>query len=59
MSADMRDVHAGADIVGDGDWASELSLIIERVACCYKVLADGRRQIRAFLIPGDICDLRS
>jgi CRP-like cAMP-binding protein len=59
MPADMRDVHGGADIVADGDWPSELSLIIEGFACRYKVLADGRRQIMAFLIPGDICDLRA
>jgi CRP-like cAMP-binding protein len=27
------------------------------LACRYRILGDGRRQITSFLIPGDICDL--
>jgi CRP-like cAMP-binding protein len=59
MPAHQRQVKAGRDIVGDGAWPNELSLITEGFACRYKVLADGRRQIMALLIPGDICDLRA
>src|SRR5262245_37060196 len=52
-------VQARRDIVVDGDWPAELSLITEGFAFRYKLLADGRRQIMAVLIPGDIRDLRS
>lgn len=30
---------------------------MEGFACRYKLLPDGRRQIMAFLVPGDFCDL--
>ncbi|GLS71687.1 hypothetical protein GCM10007890_37000 [Methylobacterium tardum] len=30
---------------------------MEGVACRYKILPNGRRQIMAFLVPGDFCDL--
>jgi CRP-like cAMP-binding protein len=29
----------------------------EGIACRYRLLPDGRRQIMTFLIPGDLCDL--
>jgi CRP-like cAMP-binding protein len=57
--ARVRDVQARTDIVADGHWPEELSLITEGFACRYKLLGEGRRQIMAFLIPGDICDLRA
>ena len=55
----MRDVQARTDIVADGHWPDELSLITEGFACRYKLVGEGQRQIMAFLIPGDICDLRA
>jgi CRP-like cAMP-binding protein len=59
MPARHRHVRARSDIVSEGDRLTELSLITEGFACRYKILANGRRQILAFLIPGDICDLRA
>jgi CRP-like cAMP-binding protein len=59
MPAQVRDVQARTDIVADGSWPDKLSLITEGFACRYKQLSDRRRQIMAFLIPGDICDLRA
>jgi len=59
IPARRRQVGARKDIVSEGDWPTELSVITEGFACRYKTLADGRRQIMAFLIPGDICDLRA
>jgi CRP-like cAMP-binding protein len=59
MPAHQRQVRAGRDIVADGDRPDELSLITEGFAFRYKMLANGRRQIMALLIPGDVCDLRS
>ena len=55
----MRQVGARQDIVPDGGQPTDISLISEGFACRYKLLSDGRRQITAFLIPGDICDLRA
>ena len=61
MRAPLRVRHVGArqDIVSDGSQPADISLICEGFACRYKLLGDGRRQITAFLIPGDICDLRA
>src|SRR5262245_55022251 len=53
----MMDRHE--DIVSEGDWHEHVSLISEGFACRYKLLKSGQRQIIAFLIPGDLCDLRS
>src|SRR5262249_29490514 len=47
------------DVVSDRARPSVVHLIVEGFACRYKLLPDGRRQIMAFLIPGDFCDLRS
>jgi CRP-like cAMP-binding protein len=59
MPAEVRNVRARTDIVADGEWPVELSLITEGFVCRYKLLSGGQRQIMAFLIPGDICDLRA
>jgi CRP-like cAMP-binding protein len=55
----FRQIGARSDIVSEGDSPTELSLISKGLACRYKLFGDGRRQITAFLIPGDICDLRA
>jgi CRP-like cAMP-binding protein len=55
----IRLVGLRQDIVSDGSQPTDISLISDGFACRYKVLDDGRRQILAFLIPGDICDLRA
>ena len=55
----IRHVPARGDIISDGGSSDALSLITEGFACRYKLLDDGRRQILAFLVPGDFCDLRS
>ncbi len=34
-----------------------LFLVIEGFACRYRLLPDGRRQITAFMLPGDLCDI--
>ena len=48
---------ARADLIREGDDPSDVHLILEGFACRYKILADGRRQIVAYLLPGDFCDL--
>lgn len=46
-----------ADLVRDGERPPSLFVISSGLACRYKVLEDGRRQIISFLVPGDLCDL--
>jgi CRP-like cAMP-binding protein len=53
------EVRAARDIVADGTVATQCSVVLSGFACRYKVLPDGGRQISAFLIPGDICDLQN
>ena len=42
-----------------GEPTDGVKIILQGLACRYKVLPDGRRQIVAYLIPGDICDVRA
>src|SRR5215469_10303237 len=53
----VRAVAGRSDVVAEGDCPTDISLLSEGFACRYKLLGDG--QITAFLIPGDICDLRA
>jgi CRP-like cAMP-binding protein len=36
-----------------------LHVVLDGLACRYKILQDGRRQILAFLVPGDPCDFHA
>jgi CRP-like cAMP-binding protein len=57
-SLKLRHLSPKEDIVHEGDKPKQINLILEGWACRYKVLEDGRRQILAFLVPGDLCDVR-
>ncbi len=52
-------IREDQDIVREGDRPSRSCLILSGFACAYKVTAQGKRQIVAFNIPGDIPDLQS
>jgi CRP-like cAMP-binding protein len=54
----QRQLGPREDIVHEGDRPKHVNLLLESYACRYKTLEDGRRQIVAFLIPGDMCDMR-
>jgi CRP-like cAMP-binding protein len=54
----VRLLRPREDIIHEGDRPKWVNLILEGWACRYKALEDGRRQITAFLVPGDLCDLR-
>jgi CRP-like cAMP-binding protein len=47
------------DIVREGDRPSRSCLILEGVSCTYKVTGEGKRQILAFQLAGDVPDLQS
>ena len=51
-----RHVSAQCDIVSEGDRPEHVHLMLEGWGARYKIVADGGRQITAFLIPGDYCD---
>lgn len=53
----VRVVPARQDLIREGDPPRSVNLILEGWACRYKMLPDGRRQIVAFSLPGDFCDL--
>jgi CRP-like cAMP-binding protein len=52
-------IKADQDIVRIGDRPSRCCLILSGFACTYKMTAEGKRQIVAFNIAGDIPDLQS
>jgi CRP-like cAMP-binding protein len=53
----VRVVRSRRDIIREGEQPRFVNLIVDGWAIRYKMLEDGRRQIIAFLIPGDLCDL--
>lgn len=55
----VKSLDADQDIVRDRDRPSECALVLEGFVCRYKLIADGKRQILGFYIPGDIPDLQS
>ena len=52
-----RLVAARTDIIREGHASKDVRLVLEGFACRYKLLKNGKRQIVAYLIPGDFCDL--
>jgi CRP-like cAMP-binding protein len=52
-------LRADQDIVREGDRPSRSCALLEGFAATFKVTADGKRQITAFHIAGDIPDLQS
>lgn len=45
------------DLIREGDETGPMFVMLEGWACRYKILPSGARQIMAFLMPGDACDL--
>jgi len=52
----QRHYAAREDIIREGEHSPDNHLILSGLACRYKMLPDGGRQIVAFLLPGDLCD---
>lgn len=47
------------DVIRKGDRPGPVIVMLDGWACRYKILPGGSRQITAFLMPGDSCDLRA
>ena len=57
LFADRHEEHrSGEDIIREGDHSPDCHVVVSGLACRYKILPDGERQIMAFLVPGDLCD---
>lgn len=54
----IRTAEAEVDLVREGAPTGTVRLILDGIAYRYKSVPSGRRQIMAFLLPGDLCDLQ-
>lgn len=52
-----REIETRQDIIREGDSPSDVILVLEGLACRYKILPNGLRSIFAYLVPGDFCDI--
>ena len=52
-----RDAQPGEALMREGDEPSSLHVVLEGMACRHKHLPDGKRQIVAYLVAGDLCDV--
>jgi CRP-like cAMP-binding protein len=59
LPIDQRVIEAHQDIVREGDRPSRSFVIADGVACAFKMTGEGKRQILAFHITGDMPDLQS
>ena len=56
-SGRQRRLEAREDIIREGEHSPDIHIVMSGLACRYKILANGGRQIMAFLVPGDLCDV--
>ena len=56
-AASVHTAPARTPLICEGEKPNYVRLMISGWACRYKDLANGRRQIVAFFLPGDFCDL--
>lgn len=54
-----RKFSARRDLIREGDRPGPVFVVVEGWACRYKILPSGARQVLAFLMPGDSCDLHT
>ncbi|MBL6458323.1 Crp/Fnr family transcriptional regulator [Belnapia sp. T6] len=52
----QRHYEAREDVIREGEHSPEIHIVLSGLACRYKLLENGTRQIMAFLVPGDPCD---
>ncbi|MCV9967819.1 Crp/Fnr family transcriptional regulator [Pararhizobium sp. BT-229] len=57
LTGRVQVLTADQDLIREGDNPETVHLILEGFAARYKMTIDGKRQIFAYLIPGDFCDL--
>ena len=50
-------IAKGHTLIHEGDVPKNVHVFLEGFACRYKQMDNGKRQITAYLLPGDLCDL--
>ncbi len=58
MTRNATSLPADRQLKAEGEAPTHVHVVLDGLACRYKILADGRRQILAFLVPGDPCDFQ-
>lgn len=58
-SSIARTVPPRTDLAREGEPPGPVFVILAGWACRYKILPEGTRQITAFLMPGDFCDMHA
>lgn len=53
----FKTFEENTDLVREGQRPTECCLIVEGMACRYKLLGAGQRQIMSLLLPGEVADL--
>lgn len=56
VTEDVRDIAPRRDIIREGEKPDHVHLMLAGWACRYHILPNGKRQISAFMLPGDLCD---
>ena len=56
VTATVSDVKPHTDLILEGDRPSTVHVLMAGFAYRYKILADGARQIVAYMVPGDLCN---
>src|SRR6478672_4796767 len=56
-TAKSRSVPTRHDLIREGDRPGPVFVMLDGWGCRYKILPNGTRQVLAFLMPGDSCDL--
>ena len=56
-TSDVKEFAPKEDIISQGDSPEHVHLLLDGWAGRYKILPEGERQIMAYLIPGDLCDV--
>jgi CRP-like cAMP-binding protein len=57
LTDSSRQVAGKTDLIREGDQPGPVLVMIDGWAMRYKILPNGSRQITAFMMPGDACDL--
>ena len=58
LARTARRLSRGTDLISEGDKPVSVFLLLEGWAYRYKSMVDGGRQIMAYLLPGDLCDVQ-
>lgn len=57
LSANVFPAERNVELLGEGEVPTVAVIVLEGFACRYKHRVSGARQIMAYLVPGDLCDV--